>query len=117
MLAFFWPALSINLKDGTNPSKFLKPVNPNFNWSGKSYSELLTLYDGSGGGTGVDISETGLEWIQYVKLWQPEGDSWFAEIDAVVDTAPVPIPGAVWLLGSGLIGMVGMRKKNKKLNF
>jgi len=46
-----------------------------------------------------------------VKLWQPEVDSWSAEIDAVADVAPVPIPGAIWLLGSGLIGMVGMRKK------
>jgi hypothetical protein len=26
----------------------------------------------------------------------------------------VPIPGAVWLLGSGLIGLVGFRKKLKK---
>ena len=25
---------------------------------------------------------------------------------------PVPIPGAVWLLGSGLVGFVGLRKKN-----
>jgi|GEM_PF-3452045 len=27
---------------------------------------------------------------------------------------PVPIPGAVWLLGSGLVGLVGLRKKLKK---
>jgi hypothetical protein len=26
----------------------------------------------------------------------------------------VPIPGAVWLLGSGLVGLVGLRKKFKK---
>jgi len=97
--------------DGTNPSNFLKPVDPNIDWKGKSYSELLALYDGSGGGTGVDISETGLEWIQYVKLWQPEVDSWSAEIDAVADVAPVPIPAAVWLLGSAFMGVIGMRHK------
>lgn len=28
--------------------------------------------------------------------------------------APVPIPAAAWLLGSGLIGLVGLRKKIKK---
>jgi len=33
--------------------------------------------------------------------------------DAVTLDA-VPIPGAIWLLGSGLIGMVGIRKKIKK---
>ena len=27
---------------------------------------------------------------------------------------PVPIPGAIWLLGSGLIGLAGIRKKLKK---
>jgi len=26
----------------------------------------------------------------------------------------VPIPGAVWLLGSGLIALVGLRRKLKK---
>jgi len=26
-------------------------------------------------------------------------------------SAPVPIPGAVWLLGSGLLGLVGMRRR------
>ena len=30
------------------------------------------------------------------------------------ETAPVPIPGAVWLLGTGLIGIVGIRRKFKK---
>jgi len=28
--------------------------------------------------------------------------------------SPVPIPGAVWLLGSGLIGLVGIKRKFKK---
>jgi hypothetical protein len=30
------------------------------------------------------------------------------------DSSPVPIPGAVWLLGSGLIALVGLRKKLMK---
>lgn len=32
----------------------------------------------------------------------------------VVDGAPVPVPAAAWLLGSGLIGLVGVRRKFKK---
>lgn len=31
----------------------------------------------------------------------------------VGDAPPVPIPGAVWLLGSGLLGLVGLRRKRK----
>ena len=53
------------------------------------------MYDGSGGGTGVDISETGLEWIQYVKIYQEEGDWWSAEIDALSDVASDPLEAAV----------------------
>ncbi|MCP3874026.1 MAG: VPLPA-CTERM sorting domain-containing protein [Desulfobacteraceae bacterium] len=29
----------------------------------------------------------------------------------VVNTSSVPIPGAIWLLGTGLIGLVGLRRK------
>jgi hypothetical protein len=31
-----------------------------------------------------------------------------------LDISQVPIPGAVWLLGSGLVGLVGLRKKFNK---
>ena len=35
------------------------------------------------------------------------------DLDAVgvINQSPVPIPGAVWLLGSGLLGIVGIRRK------
>jgi hypothetical protein len=40
------------------------------------------------------------------------------EIDAVrltgATSAPVPVPAAVWLLGSGLVGIIGMRRRFKK---
>jgi hypothetical protein len=31
-----------------------------------------------------------------------------------ISASPVPIPGAVWLLGSGLLGLVGIRRKFHK---
>jgi hypothetical protein len=36
------------------------------------------------------------------------------EIVAISGYEPVPIPGAIWFLGSGLIGLVGFRRKFKK---
>ncbi len=30
----------------------------------------------------------------------------------VIEYAPVPVPAAVWLLGSGLLGLIGIRRRN-----
>jgi hypothetical protein len=38
-------------------------------------------------------------------------DGQFAQWALYEFVAPVPIPGAVWLLGGGLIGLVGLRRK------
>jgi len=50
--------------------------------------------------------------------WKTEDDSPTTEEEYFSITfttgAPVPIPGAVWLLGSGLVGLVGIRRKFKK---
>lgn len=75
--------------DGSVLSDFTRPVDPTIDWVGKSYAEILADYDGSGGGAGVDISETGLGWIQYVKIYQDGSDSWSAEIDALADVAAI----------------------------
>lgn len=34
----------------------------------------------------------------------------------LIDANPVPVPAAVWLFGSGLIGLFGMRKSNPKIS-
>ena len=31
-----------------------------------------------------------------------------------VDVSPVPIPGAVWLLGSGIVGLIGLKRRMRK---
>ena len=106
--------------DGTIQSDFTKPVDPTIAWEDSTYSELVALYDGSGGGTGVDIADAvdgsgyaaDLAWIQYIKVWQNSDDTFSTEIDAVMDVAAVPIPGALWLLGSGLLGLIGLKRKN-----
>ncbi|MBN2456169.1 MAG: PEP-CTERM sorting domain-containing protein [Sedimentisphaerales bacterium] len=95
--------------DGSILSDFTKPVDPAIVWDGKVYAEILALYDGSGGGTGIDISKTGLGWIQYVKVFQDLTDTWSAEIDAFADVSAVPEPTTIVLLSIGGL-LLGIRR-------
>jgi hypothetical protein len=87
--------------DGSIESDFTRPVDPNIDWFGAGFDEILALYSGSGGGTGVDLAETGLGWIQYVRIAVHSGAT--TEIDAFADVAAVPEPSAVLLLLTGLL--------------
>ena len=111
--AYLWDAASASWTDTL--SDFTKPVNPDlFNallgQGGVSAADAIAAYAGSGGGTGFDLAVFNLEWIQYIKVAGISGYSG-GEIDAFADVAAVPIPGAVWLLGSGLLGLVGFRRR------
>lgn len=64
-----------------------------------SCSESIIRYNNNNGlDSDAQISSTG-------HLWQGETE------DYRINVAPVPIPGAVWLLGSGLLGLIGVRRK------
>ena len=75
---------------------------------------MIEWFGDSGGGTGFDLAGTEFEgeWIQYVRVDGPEGYMG-GEIDAFADVSAVPIPGAIWLLGSGLVGLMGLRRSRK----
>jgi hypothetical protein len=70
---------------------FTKPVNPVFGSElqsgGLSAADAIDLYDGSGGGTGFDLAESGFTAIQYVKI---EGLAGFSggEMDALSAVRP-----------------------------
>lgn len=86
-----------------------------------------------GYGEQYDLDDLGLDKISYVRILDVVGDgnyldsnshiiydaypTWGSagfDLDAVGvlhQGSPVPIPGAVWLLGSGLLGIVGIRRK------
>ncbi|MBV5305838.1 MAG: VPLPA-CTERM sorting domain-containing protein, partial [Desulfobulbaceae bacterium] len=58
----------------------------------------------------------GLETLTYTLNGLDSGLGWkFDYINGTgsLEITPVPIPGAVWLLGSGLVGLAGLRRKKK----
>jgi len=104
--------------DGTIPSDFTKPVAPGVVWQNKIYAEILALYDGSGGGTSIDIDDAVdelsqpvvLEWIQYAKIYQESGETWSTEIDAFADVL-TPEPATMFLLGMGVPALLARRRR------
>lgn len=49
----------------------------------------------------------------YYQEWT--GDTWGFQIEgSLAPVNAVPIPGAVWLLGSGIAGLIGFRRKSRK---
>jgi hypothetical protein len=80
----------------------------------------ITLYDGwnwttplesFSSGTGLDSGT--LAPGEY-RLWVSAGEVDIGSFDMTFTISEVPVPSAVWLLGSGLIGLIGLRKELKK---
>lgn len=72
----------------------------------RSYLELTANLD-----TAITASSFRGEFVQYGDF----GGSRIVELDAYASLQPVPEPTTMLLLGSGLIGLVGFRKKFKKV--
>jgi hypothetical protein len=96
-----------------------------------SYEGIFTAIDGPANGlTSVDIgvsefeapvgqslqlSGTGHYYTDFV--WQSPMDSTFGQVNSgqtFVGGNPVPISGAVWLFGSGLVGLLSIKRKSKQ---
>ena len=65
-----------------------KPVNPSLtgtDFAGLTVADAIDLYAGSAGGTGFDIDQFGLDWIQYVMVTDPANNQ--GEITGIADVA------------------------------
>ncbi|MEW6265563.1 MAG: VPLPA-CTERM sorting domain-containing protein [Thermodesulfobacteriota bacterium] len=47
----------------------------------------------------------------YAKTGELVSGGWWSEATVTLSAAPVPIPGAIWLLGSGLVGLIGWKRR------
>ncbi len=88
---------------GLEPTDFTRPVDPMLTASlaGMSHLDIRSVYDGSGGGVGIDLSTVGLPSIRFVRIVNDAGIT-TPEIDAVADVAAGGIPGD--LDGDGSVG-------------
>lgn len=94
---------------GTIPTDFTRPVDPNAEWDGLDFPSLVTLYDGSGGGSGVDLASVALPWIQYVRITGQNGST--PEVDGFADVTRLPTPSSTALLGAALLGLALSRRR------
>jgi len=77
--------------------------------NGSSVSQTVTLDNL----TGVQTYVFDSAFSNVVSVNWAQGGPDFYQFDNV-NAAPVPVPAAAWLLGSGLIGLIGARKKARK---
>lgn len=103
--------------DGSIPSDFTLPVDPaairSGAWRGLDFAGLLALYAGSGGGTPVDIAQTGLPWIRYARISLDLNATVSTEIDGFSDVRAIPEPGTWGLVALGLLGLAGLTRARK----
>ncbi len=93
---------------GTIETDFTQAMDPSLMLSdlaNLSFEEIIALYNGSGGGIGIDIASTGLESASFVRFLNESGEAF--EIDAV---AVVPTPGTLMLLSLGSLAASRRRR-------
>lgn len=103
---------------GVFVSKDFKPTDPYLGGNGFDLSTFLSVADGSpfpedGQMRYLRITDddTILDGQDYAKAWCLGAHLNAAMGVNVMEASPVPIPGAVWLLASGLMGLLGIRRK------
>jgi len=85
---------------GSIESDFTQALDPTLglgDFANLSFAEIIALYDGSGGGIGIDIGSTGLSSASYVRFLNNSGEAF--EIDAVA-VVPSPAPLSILTLGT-----------------
>jgi hypothetical protein len=94
--------LDLNGPYDPNPGRiltdFTRPVDPSFDYTGATWTDILAAYGTSGGGVPIDIGMYGLDQITYIRFTNLTDDSLAPDIDAVADVAPIPAPATLALL-------------------
>lgn len=102
--------------EGLAAADFSQPfTSPLSDFSGKNWGQILTLLDGSAGGTWLDLSSTGLSQVKFVRFSVADDANSLTNLNFEVDSvsiaaghigavAPEPV-SAMLLLAGGLAGL------------
>lgn len=63
--------------------------------------------------TGDGVSELVLAYNDNITLTTPLGDADYDDMLVRAEFSPVPVPAAVWLFGSGLLGLIGAARRKE----
>ena len=88
-------------------------------WYGSNLNQMVALGQQAnlymlvtnGGATGTSGTNVGL--AQYYRFLSVTLDS-NGDLTSAGGTAPVPVPAALWLLGSGLVGLAGVGRRRRQ---
>jgi len=85
-----------------------------------SYADVLSVYNGSGGGTWLSLSTTGLSQVNYVRISNAANASANFTLDAVAinntSVSAAPEPNGLVFVSIGLFGWLSTRRSRKAFN-
>ena len=103
---------------GTNKAEIYTggPLVPTADWSSYSWTTSVATLAEDNGVPGTGGAPGGLTLQLKASCGPVEGcgvDAFFDNITISTEVAAVPVPAAVWLFGSGLLGLIGVARRKK----